>query len=57
MNVAARLETLTKILGRALIISSATHAKVSSSYAWTEVPEISLKGKQEPISVWVPSTP
>ncbi len=55
VNVASRLETLTKILGQTLVVSQTTRDRVGDLYAWTEVPDISLKGKKDPISVFIPA--
>lgn len=54
VNVASRLETLTKILGQTVIVSQTTRERVGDAYHWTEVPDISIKGKKDPISVFVP---
>ena len=54
VNVASRLETLTKILGQTLVVSQTTRDRVADAYHWTEVPDISIKGKKEPISVFIP---
>lgn len=54
VNVASRLETLTKTLGQTLVVSKTTRDRVGEAYAWTEVNDISIKGKKEPISVFIP---
>ena len=54
VNVASRLETLTKILGETIVASVTTRERVGDAYDWTEVPSISIKGKKEPISVFIP---
>jgi adenylate cyclase len=54
VNVASRLETLTKILGQTLVVSQTTRDRVGDAWHWTEVPDISIKGKKEPISVFIP---
>ncbi len=54
VNVASRLETLTKILGETIVASVTTRERVGDTYDWTEVPSISIKGKKEPISVFIP---
>jgi len=54
VNVASRLETLTKILGQMLVVSQSTRERVGDAWHWTEVPDISIKGKKDPISVFIP---
>ncbi len=54
VNVASRLETLTKLLGQTLVVSRTTREKVGDAYQWTEVPDVSIKGKKDPISVFIP---
>jgi len=54
VNVASRLESLTKQLGQPLVVSATTREKVGAAFAWTEVPNISIKGKKEPVSVFIP---
>ena len=57
VNLASRLESLTKTVGRPLVISPSTHAKVCDAYLWTEITGVAIKGKKAPISVWVPQAP
>ena len=51
-----RLALAAKILGQTLVVSRTTRDRVGDAYKWTEVPDISIKGKKEPISVFIPKT-
>jgi adenylate cyclase len=55
VNVASRLEAMTKTLGKPLVVSQSTRDRVGDVYAWTEVPDLALKGKKDAISVFLPT--
>jgi adenylate cyclase len=54
VNVAARIEGLTKEAGTPVLVSAATHARVGARYAWQEFPPMKVRGKGEPVSVFAP---
>jgi adenylate cyclase len=54
VNLASRLESLTKAVGQSLVISQSTHSKVAQTQGWVEIPDVAIKGKRDPISVFVP---
>ncbi len=54
VNVASRIEGLTKEHGVAVLASDATRARAGESFRWTEAPALAVKGKSEPIRTWIP---
>jgi class 3 adenylate cyclase len=54
VNVASRIEQLTKTHGVALLVSEATRAAVADCFEWTAAPDAQVKGKAEPVRTWIP---
>jgi adenylate cyclase len=54
VNVAARLEGLTKEAGTPIVVSAATREQVGARYAWRELPPMIVRGKREPIALYAP---
>ncbi len=54
VNLASRLETLTKTVGRPLLISKATRDLVGDSNAFEQLESVSVKGKAEPVALFAP---
>jgi adenylate cyclase len=54
VNVAARLEGLTKEAGTPIVVSAATRDQVGARYAWRELPPMIVRGKREPIALYAP---
>lgn len=52
VNVAFRLESLAKELGRAVIVSKAVTENASKWFRFADLGEVQVKGRQEPVSVW-----
>ena len=52
VNVASRVEGLTKELGVAVLVSGATRAVAGDDFAWKQLPPQRVRGKAEPIEVW-----
>ena len=57
VNVASRIEGLTKEAGTPVLVSAATHAQVGARYAWKSVPAMSVRGKTEPLALFAPIRP
>ena len=54
VNVAARIESLTKELGAALLVSESTWKAAEAAYAWTPQPEAQVKGKSGALRTFTP---
>jgi adenylate cyclase len=55
VNVASRVEGLTKHFGQAILVSAQTREAVGDAYAWTAMLPAEVKGKAEPLRTFVPS--
>lgn len=55
VNVAARIESLTKAVGAAVLVSAETQAACAASFAWQAMPPVEVKGKDQPLLTFVPS--
>jgi adenylate cyclase len=54
VNVASRIESLTKEAGQVILVSETTHARCQEAFAWSPVAPMRVKGKEEPIVTFVP---
>ena len=55
VNVASRIEGLTKVRGAAVLVSQATRSRADSAFNWSEGGLMAIKGKSEPVLVFVPT--
>ena len=55
VNVASRVEGLTKQLGVSVLVSEQTRQRVGNAFAWDVMPAVEVKGKVEPLRTFVPS--
>lgn len=55
VNVASRVEGLTKQLGVAILVSEQTRQRVGNAFAWEVMPPVEVKGKVEKLRTFVPS--
>lgn len=55
VNLASRIEGLTKQHGTVLLVSKATRDAAGDVFGWTEAPLMSVKGKTEPVRTYVPT--
>jgi adenylate cyclase len=54
VNVASRIEGLTKEAGTPVLVSAATHDRVGARYEWTAFPPMKARGKSEPLALFAP---
>ena len=57
VNVATRIEGLTKDVGVAVLVSGSTRAAARGSFAWQSLPAQTIRGKVDPIDVWTVAEP
>jgi adenylate cyclase len=57
VNLAARLEGLTKQLGEPLLVSEATAGQAGKSFSWREIGAAEVRGKRAKVRCLVPSPP
>jgi adenylate cyclase len=55
VNVASRIEGLTKVVGAPVLVSKATRALAGESVSWESVPALAVKGKTDKLECFVPS--
>ena len=55
VNLASRIEGLTKEHGATVLISETTRAATLDGFAWSEAPTVPVKGKLAPVKTFVPS--
>ncbi len=55
VNLASRIESLTKVHGAVILVSKATRDLVGDAYSWTEAEPVTVKGKSEPVRTFIPS--
>jgi len=54
VNLASRIEGLTKVHQVAVLVSAATKERAGDGFVWREAPAVKVKGKSEPVSTFVP---
>jgi adenylate cyclase len=57
VNVASRIEGLTKEAATPILASAATRERAGDRYAWKALPAMSVRGKSEPIALFAPIKP
>lgn len=55
VNVAARLQEMTKELGHDIVVSGTTEALVEDEFSWKPLGEIQIRNRDEPLRVAAPS--
>jgi class 3 adenylate cyclase len=55
VNVASRIQGLTKIVGTSVLVSSATRDQAGTGHAFRAIEPMLVKGKSEPLYTFVPS--
>ena len=54
VNLASRIEGLTKVHGEPLLVSEATRARIAEGFDWREAPAVTVKGKKDPVRTFIP---
>ena len=57
MNLAARIEELTKLHGAAILVSEETRRRVGDGVAFSPAVSAVVRGKSEPVATYVPQVP
>jgi class 3 adenylate cyclase len=57
VNVASRVEGLTKQLAEPILVSAETRDAAGEGFAWRAMPPMEVKGKKDPLRTFVPSRP
>jgi adenylate cyclase len=57
VNVASRIEGLTKQAGTPILVSAATHDRIGARYDWETMPPMNVRGKTEPLALFAPVRP
>jgi len=57
VNLASRIEGLTKEARTPILASAATRERAGDRYAWRALPAMSVRGKVEPIALFAPERP
>jgi adenylate cyclase len=57
VNVASRIEGLTKEAGTPVLVSAATRDRIGARYAWRAFPPMNVRGKAEPLALFAPVGP
>ena len=52
VNVASRVEGLTKVVGVGILVTASSRAAAGDDFAWKQLPPQVVRGKEEPIEVW-----
>jgi adenylate cyclase len=55
VNLAARIEGLTKLHGVQLLVSESTRSQVGDAFDWQAAPAVPVKGKSQPVLTFVPT--
>ncbi len=55
VNLASRLESLTKVHGAAILVSKAARDGAGDAFRWTESAPMAVKGKSEPVLTFSPA--
>lgn len=54
VNLASRIEGLTKLHGEPVLVSKDTYERVRGQFEWREAPPVTVKGKTEPVATFSP---
>ncbi len=55
VNLASRIEGLTKKHGASVLVSQSTRDRLADAFKWDEAPSVPVKGKSEPVTTFIPS--
>lgn len=54
VNLASRIEALTKEKGKPILVSESTKIACAQGFSWTDAGTVSVRGKTEPVSLFAP---
>ena len=54
MNLASRIEGLTKRAGSPVLVSAATRERIGERYGWQAFEPMNVRGKGEPLALFAP---
>ena len=54
VNVASRIESLTKQYGKSILASEATRVAAGELASWSVIGDVQVQGKSEPVAVLCP---
>ena len=54
VNLASRIEELTKVHGVSVLVSGTTRERAGDSFSWAEAPAVLVKGKSRPVPTFIP---
>ena len=57
VNLASRIEELTKVHGVTLLVTQATRDQAAESFSWTAAPTVPVKGKSQRVATFIPGEP
>lgn len=57
VNLASRIEGLTKVHGADVLVSESTRAQCRERFGWKEAPPVQVRGKSEPVRTFIPLRP
>jgi adenylate cyclase len=57
VNVASRIEGLTKTAGAPVLVSAATRERIGDRYGWQAFAPMNVRGKTEPLALFAPLRP
>ena len=52
VNLTSRIESLTKELGKPMLVSKETKEKAGNSFVWESAEVVNVKGKKEPVETF-----
>lgn len=54
VNLASRIEGLTKVHDVAVLVSAQTRKQAGEAFSWSPAPPVKVKGKREPVATYIP---
>ncbi|MDY7225109.1 adenylate/guanylate cyclase domain-containing protein [Hyalangium rubrum] len=54
VNLASRIERLTKLVGLPVLVSRSTREQAGESFHWREAPPATVPGKSQPVAIFIP---
>jgi adenylate cyclase len=57
VNLASRLESLTKEQGVPLLVSRAARDAAGDGWSWRAIGEVAVRGKSAPVELFTPESP